>query len=281
MYLPKFEYLGPKTIEEACSLLLKYQKEGVVFAGGTSILPSMKRKAITPRYLIGLSHIPNMDYIDSANGLKIGALTTIRSIEKSSLIQEKFSVLAEAARRMSTVQVRNMGTLGGNLCNFSPGVTMAPPLMVLGAKLKLVGSSGDRVIDIEEFFGGKTSGEILTEIQVPDPPPEAGMAFLKLPRKTAVDRPFVEVAALMALSNGGICSDVRIGLCAVAPTPIRARKAEALLQGKKIQPALIEEAARVASTEIMPRSKPEYRREVTRVLVKRALNQAQEKIVRR
>ena len=286
MRLPKFEYLRPKTIQEACSLLSQYGDKARVMAGGTDLLVKMKDRAVTPQYLIGLSGIPNLDYIEAdAEGLRIGTLATIKSIIDSSAIQERFRLLADTARKMATVQVRNMGTIAGNLCNAAPSADSAPPLICLGAKAKLVGPKGERVIALEEFFTGPgetvlKAGEILTEIQIPNQPAHTGGAYQKNSR-VAVDLAVVGVAALVTLEEkDGLCREARITLGAVAPTPIRAKKAEGVIKGKKIEDGLVEEAGRVASEEARPitdvRGSAYHRTEMVRVLTKRAIRQALE-----
>jgi CO/xanthine dehydrogenase FAD-binding subunit len=284
MRLPRFEYLGPKTIQEACSMLSEHGDKARVIAGGTDLLVIMKTKEVTPQYVIGLRSIPNMDYIRAdPKGLRIGALATLESLAESSVIRERFPFLADAAGKMATAQVRNMGTIGGNLCNAAPSADTAPSLICLGAMAKLAGPRGERVVPVEEFFAGpgKTvlkAGEILAEIQLPNQPAHTGGAYLKLSR-LAVDLAVVGVAALVALEGkGGTCKEARIALGAVAPTPIRAKKAEAVLQGKKINDGLIEEAGRIAAEEARPitdvRGSAFYRSEVIKVLTKRVIRQA-------
>jgi CO/xanthine dehydrogenase FAD-binding subunit len=284
MRLPRFEYLGPKTIQEACSMLSEHGDKARVIAGGTDLLVIMKTKEVTPEYVIGLRGIPNMDYIKAdAKGLRIGALATLESIAESSVIRERFPFLADAAGKMATAQVRNMGTIGGNLCNAAPSADTAPSLICLEAMVKLAGPRGERVVAVEKFFTGpgKTvlkDGEILTEIQLPNQPAHTGGTYLKLSR-LAVDLAVVGVAALVTLEGkGGTCSEARITLGAVAPTPVRAKKAERVLQGKKINNGLIEEAGRIAAEEARPitdvRGSVFYRSEIVKVLTKRAIRQA-------
>ncbi len=284
MTLPKFEYLSPKTIQEACSLLSQHGDKAQVIAGGTDLLVKMKGRLVTPGYVIGLKGIPKLDYIEAdASGLKIGALATIESILSSSGIQQRFPMLASAASRMATTQIRNMATVAGNLCNAAPSADSAPPLICLGAKVKLVSPEGERVVALEEFFTGPgetvlKAGEILAEIQVPQQPANTGGAYLKLSR-TSVDLAVVGVGALVTLQGKGeLCSEARIVLGAVAPTPLRAVKAEGVVKGKKIEDGLIEEVAGIASEEARPitdvRGSIYYRTEMVRVLTKRALRQA-------
>lgn len=287
MPLPRFEYLAPKTLPEACALLSQHREQAKVIAGGTDLLVKMKGREFTPQYIVGLKSISDLDYIsyDKDEGLRIGALATIGSIASSAVIREKFSFLADAADKMATVQVRNMGTIGGNLCNAAPSADLAPPLISLGAKAKLVSPQGERTIALEGYFTGPgetvlQTGEILAEIQVPNQPPHTGGAYLKGSR-TAVDLALVGVAALITLeSRDGICRDARIVLGAVAPTPIRARRAEGAIEGKKVEDSSIEEAAQSASEEARPisdvRSSAYYRTEMVKVLTKRAIRQALE-----
>lgn len=286
MRLPKFEYLDPKTIEEVCSLLSQHGDKARLIAGGTDLLIIMKHKEVTPEYLVGLKGIPNLDSIDAdAEGVRIGALATLRSIGDSAVVRERFPFLADIAGKMATHQIRNMGTIGGNICNAAPSADTAPSLICLGAKAKLVGPKKERIVAVEEFFTGPgetvlKAGEILTEIQVPNQPAHTGGAYLRLTR-LSVDLAVVGVAALVTLEGkGGLCKEARIALGAVAPTPIRAKKAEGVITGKKIEDGLIEEAAQIASEEARPitdvRGSAPYRTDIVRVLTKRAIGQALE-----
>lgn len=285
--LRHFEYLAPGTLEDAISMLAKYKERAKILAGGTDLLVSMKRGEINPECLIYLGGIPGTDYIryDRKEGLRIGALTTIRAIEKSPIIQQRYPILSEAAYTFGTIQVKNMATIGGNLCNASPAADMALPLLVLSAQVKAVGTDGERIIPIDGFFKGPgqsvlKSSEILLEIQVPPSPAKTGTAFLKIGR-TAEDLAKVGVAVSLAVEDD-VCHDVKISLGAVAPTPLRAKKAEEMLKGKKLDAELVERAAEVAADEIMPitdlRSTSDYRREVSKVLVRRALGKAMERL---
>jgi carbon-monoxide dehydrogenase medium subunit len=286
MRLPKFEYLSPQTIQEACSLLSQHGDKARLLAGGTDLLNVMKERVIKPEYIIGLRGISDLDYIESdADGIRMGALTTIADLGNSSVIQEKLPCLAAVPGKMATVQIRNMGTLGGNLCNAAPSADTAPILICLGARAKIVGTAGERVVDLEEFFTGPgetvlKEGEILAEIQVPDQPANTAGAYFKMSR-VAVDLAIVGVAAVVTLDGkGGSCSDAKIALGAVAPTPIRAKKAEAVIKGKKIDEGLIEEAGKIASEEASPiddvRGSAFYRTEIVNVFTKRAIRQALE-----
>lgn len=282
--LPRFDYLAPKTINEALSMLSQYKGEAKVIAGGTDLIPKLKRRQIeTPAYIIDLKGIPDLDYIqyDETGGLRFGVLTTIRAIETSPVIRERFRVLAQAASSMASIQVRNKGTIAGNICNAVPSADAAPALLTLQARLKIASQKGEKTVDIDDFFAGPnetilSDEELLTEIMVPDLPPKSRGIYLKLGPRKSMDLAIVGVAVVFVEENG-ICKDVRIALGAVAPTPMRVKKAEFLLIGKKLSDGLVDSAAQIASEESQPiddhRASSEYRREMVRVLTKRALNE--------
>jgi len=279
--LPRFNYSAPSTVEEACSLLSKHKSEAKILAGGTDLLVSMKKRKISPRYLIGIKAIPGLDYIQfDQDGLKIGALATLRSIASSPVVKDKFGLLAAACRKIGTPQVRNMATLAGNVCQAGPSQDGIPPLLVLEARLKLVSTRGQRIIPIDQFFKGPfqsalEDNELLTEIQIPTPPVRSGGCYRWATKITAIDETLVGVAVLIKSDPAGkLCEDVRIGLCSVAPSPIRARQAEELLRGRRVKDELVKQAAQVAAGETSPRSRADYRRCMTLLLVERALHEA-------
>jgi len=284
-HLPRFDHLESKTVEEACLLLSKYKGKAKVIAGGTDLLPAMRNREVTPAYIINVRSIPNLDYIHytDAEGLKIGALATLYDIESSPIIREKFPMVADAASKIGTPQVRNMGTIGGNLCNAAPSADTAPPLIGLEAKAKINGPNGERVIALEEFFIGPgenalQADEILTEIQIPNPPPHTRGVYLKLPARTMVDLAVVGVAVVVTLDDKErSIVDAKIVLGAVAPTPVRARQAEDIIRGKAISRELIEKAAEAAAGEAKPisdlRGSASYRKEMVNTLTKRAIRQ--------
>jgi carbon-monoxide dehydrogenase medium subunit len=283
--LPRFEYLAPKTIDEALSLLAQYKTRAKVIAGGTDVVPQLKRREIkAPQYIIDLKGIPGLDYIkyDEVGGLTIGALITIHAVEISSIIREKFSILFQAAQSMASPQVRNRGTIVGNICNAVPSADTATALLTLEAKLKLISQQGERMVNIEDFFTAPNQTvladeEILQEIQIPSLPPHAKGVYLKLTPRRAMDLAIVGVAVVVIAENG-LCNDIRIALGAVAPTPIRAKRAEGILKGQRFNEQVIEKAAQTAAEESKPiddhRASAEYRREMVKVLTRRAINQA-------
>jgi len=282
----RFNYLEPKSIEETVSLLVKYDGKAKVIAGGTDLLVQIRNKAIKPEYLIDIGGIPELDYInyDEKQGLSIGALTPIRALERSAELGQRYPVISQAASQLGSVAIRNMGTIGGNLCNAAPSAETAPALIGLSAKTRIVGPDGERVVPLEEFFTGPGStvlntGELLVEIQVPVPLSNTKGAYLKHSIRGTVDLAIVGIAAIITLElKGEVCKDIKIVLGAVAPTPMRARKAENVLRGKRIEEALIDRSAQVASGEARPisdvRASADYRKEMVKVFTRRAVKEA-------
>jgi len=279
-----FEYFAPKTLKEALTLVDKYGDDCKIIGGGQSLLILMRQGLVAPQYLISIKGLSELSYIkDTKEGLNIGALTTHRAIEKSPVIQKKFSVLAEMEQRLASIQTRNWGTIGGNLCHGEPAGDPAPVLIALKATLTTTSLKGERNTAVEDFSldyfeTALEPGELLTEIQVPAVPPHTGTAYTKF-NVIQSDLATVGVAVSITLgSSDGICQDIRIALGASAPTPMRAKQAEEVLRGKKITDNLLKKAGEVASTEAQPISdiaaSEEYRRELVRVLVARVGNEA-------
>jgi carbon-monoxide dehydrogenase medium subunit len=287
-----FEYFAPKTVEEALSLLSQYKGEVKIIAGGQSMLVIMRQGLIAPEYVVDIKGISALDYMtyDERLGLKIGALTTHRTIEKSPVIQKHFGVLSEMERNLATIQTRNWGTIGGNLCHGDPAGDPVPVLTVLDAKLKLKSLSGERIVAMEGFSKDILEvdlepDEMLIEIQVPVPRSHTGVAHEKLMVMQG-DAGIVGAAVSITLKPGnGLCEDARIVLSNAASIPLRAKEAETCLIGKKINGDLLTEAGEVASKEASPPSdvhgSEEYRREMIKVFVKRAANKALEKARKR
>jgi CO/xanthine dehydrogenase FAD-binding subunit len=279
-----FERLAPKTLKEALSLLGEYKDDCKVIAGGQSLLILMRQGLVAPKYLVDIKGLSELSYIkDDKEGLKIGALTTHRAIEKSPVIKKKFAVLAEMEQRLASIQTRNWGTIGGNICHADPAGDPIPVLIALNATLTITGSKGERNLPVADFSRDYFEtvlepGELLTEIQVPALPPRTGVAYTKF-NVIESDLATTSVGVSVTLGAGdGVCQDIRIALGASAPTPMRAKKAEAVLKGKKITDALLKEAGEVASTEAEPISdiyaSADYRRELVKVLVARVAKEA-------
>ncbi|HJX03947.1 MAG TPA: xanthine dehydrogenase family protein subunit M [Dehalococcoidia bacterium] len=281
--LPSFNYLHPGTLREALRMLSEYGGKARILAGGTDIFPKVKRReAKVPGYLVDLKGIPNLNYIKhNRRGLKIGALTTISDIETSLLVKSSYAVLHQAVSSMASIQIRNKGTLAGNICNAVPSADCAPALLVLEAKLKLVKHGSAREVPVSSFFKGPnktvmTREEILTEIRIPLPPDNCRAIYIKLSPRHSMDLAVVGVAVLIDYIEGKI-KKARIALGAVSPTPMRAKKAEKFLQGCELTLDIIAEAAKIASAETRPiddhRASAEYRREMVAVLLRRAISQ--------
>lgn len=277
------DYFEPKTVGEAVSLLAKYGEEAKVIAGGTDMLVDMKFKE-EPGCLINIKKIPGLSGIqENGGGLRIGALTTIREIETSAVVRQRLAVLWEAAHQFASLQIRNTATIGGNICRASPSGETLAPLLVLEARGKCVFADGEKSEPFGSLFlgPGKTSfgaKGLLTEIEVPYPAAGSQGVYLKHAVRGAMDIAMVGVAVLLTPDAGkSAIQEVRIGLGAVAPTPIRAAKTEALLRGKPLTAALLKEAAALAAAESSPisdqRSSAENRRWIVEAFTRRGLEQ--------
>jgi carbon-monoxide dehydrogenase medium subunit len=277
------DYFEPKTVSEALSLLAKYGDQAKVIAGGTDVMVDIKYKE-EPGCLVNIKKIPGLSGIQENGGtLRIGALTTIRALETSPLVRDKLPALWESSHQFASLQIRNTATIGGNICRASPSGETLTPLLVLEATGKLVFSDGEKTEPFQSFFQGpgKTSlgaKGLLTEIEVPCAAAGSRSVYLKHAVRGAMDIAVVGVAILItpdAVKNR--LQEVRIGLGAVAPTPLRATRTEALLRGQPLTAALLKEAGAMAATESSPigdqRSSAEYRRWIVEALTRRGLEQ--------
>ena len=282
--MENFEYFEPKSLKEVVTLLAEFKNEAKLLAGGTDLIGTLKSGRVKPKYLINLKKIRGLNRIgfNHKEGLKVGALVTWTEILSSPAIARFYPLLREGASVIGCSQIRNMGTIGGNICHASPAADSAPVLMVYEAKCLISKQGRDRIIDIEDIFGGvqKISlkpGEILTEIRLPPPDPGFRGCYLKLSPRKAMDLPIVGVGVLVRAENGTF-QDVRIALGAVASTPIRARKAEKLLPGKPLKEEWIHRAAKEAAAECKPiddlRASAEYRRGLVQELTFRAISRS-------
>ncbi len=283
MIPPTFDYYAPTTVNEAIGLLKQHGPEAKILSGGMSLIPLMKLRLAAPHTLIDINRISGLGTIKEADGfLRIGALTREADLEKSDLLQSKYPILLDTASVIADPLVRNMATIGGNLAHGDPANDHPATMLALEADLVVTGPKGERKIPITDFFTGLfetalSSDEILTEIRIPIPPPRSGGAYFKLERKVG-DFATAGVAVQMTLGKGDVCERVGIGLTNVGATPIKARKAEDSLKGKKLDPGTIKRAAQLASDESQPtadlRGTEEYKKDLVRVLAIRALNQA-------
>jgi len=279
-----FDLYDPKTVEEACSLLSKFKGRARALAGGTDLLVEMKTGRMNPSAVVNLKRIRGLDKIsfNRESGLRIGALVTWTQILDSKPITTHYPLLRRAAETMGSFQVRNVATLCGNICHGSPAANGPIPLLVYEAECIIQSLNSQRNMPIEKMLVGVqknslTSGEVLTEIRIPLPPPKTGGSFYKFSLRKAMDLATVGVGALIGTRKGAF-ETVRIALGAVAPKPFRARKTEKVLIGKPAEDQLIWEAAGVAAQECSPisdiRASREYRIELVKELTFRAIKES-------
>jgi CO/xanthine dehydrogenase FAD-binding subunit len=281
----RFDYHQPASVDEAITLLAHYGEEGRVLAGGTVLLPDMEKEPPHAAHLISLDAVQGLNGIRNGDGWIIGAFTTLGALEDvPAFLSAPTAALAEATKAVAGRQVRNMATVGGNLCAAKPGADMVLPLLCLDARLALVGLEGQREAPLDGFLldTGRVAlrpAEILTQIHLPPSPPRSGSAFFKVMRRHAMDCSIVAVAARITLSpDGEHCEEVRIAIGAAAPVPFRAREAEKYLEGYPLTVERVEEAAQAAEASTRPvsdvRATAHYRRMLVRGLVRRAIQEA-------
>ena len=286
MIPPSFEYLRPKTIPEAIAFLQQYGDDAKILSGGQSLIPMMKLRLARPSYLVDINRIAGLSHIKEEGGfLKIGGLTREAELEASPVVRAKYPIIIDTAHVIADPQVRNLATVGGNLAHGDPANDHPATMLALGAQIVATGPKGERVIPVEDFFLSLFStalqhDEILTEICIPIPPPRSGGAYFKLERKVG-DFATAAVAAQLTLDGNGACQKVGIGLTNVGPTPIKARKAEDFLRGKKLDGSTIAQAGQLAADESEPsadlRGPVEYKKSLVKELTKRALTRAMER----
>jgi carbon-monoxide dehydrogenase medium subunit len=286
MIPPSFEYARPATISDAIALLQKHGDDAKVLSGGQSLIPMMKLRLARPAWVIDINAIPGLAGIKEEDSyLKIGGLAREADIEASDLIRTKYPIIRDTARVIADPLVRNLATAGGNLAHGDPANDHPATMLALGAQIVATGPRGVRVIPIDSFFVSIFTtalelAEILTEIRIPIPPPTSGGAYYKLERKVG-DFATAGVAAQVTVDKSGACQRAGIGLTNVGPTPLRARKAEDSLRGKKLDNAAIGQAAALAAAESQPssdlRGPAEYKRGLVEELTRRALARALER----
>lgn len=281
----RFEYHSPKSLGEALALLAKHGSEARILAGGTDLLVDMKQRLIEPKHLIDIKRIPELRLLrEDPGGFMIGSAVKLRELERSEAIKERLPLLHEAISTMGSVQVRNMATIGGNLCRASPSADASVALLALDAEAQITGPEETRRVPLEGFFLGPRAtilgqDEILTGVYVPHPPEGAGSSFIKVGR-TSLDLAIVNIAVVLGLRGGSI-DHCRIAMGAVAPKPIRLRKVEEFLLGRELTSGVLEEAAGMVEASINPitdiRATADYRREASKALLRDALRTAMER----
>lgn len=279
--MKKFDYHMPESLKEAYGLMEKHQGKARYIAGGTDVIVRMKMRALEPDALVSLRHIDELRGIHWNGGLRLGSMTLFRDIERDAEIFRAYPALAQAVRVLANPQVRNVATIGGNLANAAPSADCAPPLLVLEAVLTLEGPGGSREVPLEDFFKGPGQtcmepSEVLKSISIPGMKQGTGTAFLKTGRVTQ-DIALINAAALVIM-DGAVCTTCRLAAGAVAPVPLRLKKAEQAVEGQKITPDLLERIKGLVEEGVSPitdvRSTESYRRVMSGVLAKRALAQA-------
>lgn len=279
--MKKFRYFQPRDLNEAFSITEEFEGKARYIAGGTDVLVRMKQRGLSPEALVSLRGIEALNDIQAEGDLTVGSMVLLRDLERDEGISSDYPALSEAVRQLANPQVRNVATIGGNLCNAAPSADCAPPLIVMEARLLLEGPDGQREVPIAEFFKGPGETclkprEILRSIRIPKVQSSAGMAFLKVGRVTQ-DLAVVNAAALLVM-EGTACLRCRLAVGAVAPVPLRLTKVEEMIKGEEIGPDLLKEVERLVQREVKPitdvRSSEEYRREIAGVLVRRAIKQA-------
>jgi len=280
--LPRFRVHRPKSLDEALKLLATLEKAKPI-AGGTDLIPLMREVEVEVEHLIDLGGIGELRFIEEGDGyIRIGATTTLSDLVDSTLIASKAPALWEAASSMGSVQIRNRGTIGGNLCNASPAADLGPPLIALGAEAEIRSVDKARWIPVEEVFAGPkvnslAGDELLTSVRFKIPPRGAGSAFEKIGRRRGMTLALVNAAAYIELEDE-TCRSARIALGAVAEKPLRLREAEGRLMGERVNEELIEEVSELCSKLVRPiddvRASAWYRREMSRVLSRKALLRA-------
>ncbi len=284
-----FTYLKPGTLQEAMSMLSEHEDECKIICGGQSLLIVMRQGLLVTDYLIDIKALKELSYItfDEKEGFKIGATTTHRMIETSEMIKKRCPVLVDVERRLASIQVRNWGTIAGNLAHGDSSGDLAPTLIALDAKIKLASSKGSRVVPLEEFYTGLfetalKKDELVTEVQIPPLRAGTAVAYKKF-NLIENDQAIVGVAAAVTVDQGGACKDARVVLSNAGITPIRAKSAEKILIGKKRAGALLVKARDAASSDADPVSdihaSEEYRRHLIKVLTERMVKQAWDQAV--
>lgn len=282
MMPPAFEYFAPTGIDEVVELLTKYEGEAKILAGGQSIIPLLKSRISSIPYLVSLSKVKGLSYIEEDdNGVRIGAMTVDSDIETSGFIKKEFPVLYDAMSVIADPLVRNVGTIGGNLAHADPANDLPAVMLALGATFRVHGPNGDREISVDDFFidtftTALEQNEILTEIFVPFGTGKTGSSYMKF-KKGTWNFSVAGVAAQLSL-EGKTCADARIAMTSVSPKSQRAVKAEEFLRGKELNETVIREAAKLVASESEPSDdsygSTEYKKEILRRITVDALETA-------
>jgi CO/xanthine dehydrogenase FAD-binding subunit len=283
---PRFDYLSPRSIDEALGVLARHGDEAKVLAGGQSLVPLLSFRLVRPAYLVDLNDVGGLAGIRLDDGhLAIGAMTRQRAVETSPLVRERCPLLAEAMPQIGHVQIRNRGTIGGSLAHADPASELPAVVAALDGELVLRSTRGQRVLKPEQFFVSYLTtaaepDELLVEVRMPVTPPRTGSAFLEVSRRHG-DFALVGVAATVTLDEAGVCTAAAIALTGVGPVPIIARDAARALVGDRLAPDAFDVAGRRVAERVQPDSdlhaSSDYRRQLASVLTRRALGSAAER----
>ncbi len=285
-----FDYREPDTLEEALALLRDHGEEGKILAGGTALVIMLKQRLVRPATIISLRRVRSLEHSEAVNSeVRLGALMTHRAVEIAPLLRERIPVLADTYRRVATIRIRNMATVGGALAHADPNQDPLVTLMALDARVRLASTAGTREVELDEFFKDYYEtvlrpDELVTDVLVPVPRPSTGSVYLKFLPRTADDYATVGVATTVRLDPAtGLCQDCRIAMGCVGSTPLRAREAEALVNGQRLTPELAREVGVVAQRLTDPisdtRGSAEYKRAMAGVFVRRALEEAWQRAI--
>jgi carbon-monoxide dehydrogenase medium subunit len=282
----RFDLALPTSVDDCLRMLAEHGPEARLLAGGTDLLPQLRNGVLRPRWVVDLSGVARLRVLEAADGgLRVGAAVTARELEQHPGVRSGYQALAESGALVGSVQVRNLATLGGNLCNAAPSADMAAPLLALDAEAVIVGPRGERRVPLAGFFLGPRRtvldrGELLVELVVPAPGPRSGGSYLRHTPRRELDIAVVGVASQLTLADG-VCTKARIALAAVAPVPLRAIPAEQALEGRPVTAERIAQAAELAVGTARPiadqRGSAEFRRHLVRVLTRRTLGLALER----
>ncbi|MBI4607602.1 MAG: xanthine dehydrogenase family protein subunit M [Candidatus Rokubacteria bacterium] len=277
---PRFDYLVPRTQDEALAMLAEHGERAKLLAGGQSLIPLLNFRLVQPEALVDINRIADLAYVRERNGgLAVGALTRQHALERSETVRRRLPILAEACRLIGHLPIRHRGTVGGNLAHADPASELPAVMLALDAEFVVVAKGARRMLAARDFFTGVLStalrpGELLAEIRLPGLPPRTGAAFVEMARR-AGDFALVGVAALLTLDAAGRCQQARLALCGVGPTPIRASEAERVLIGEAPRGAALEAAAERAVAATDPPSdihgSAEFRRKLARYFTRQAL----------
>jgi CO/xanthine dehydrogenase FAD-binding subunit len=291
-----FAYHAPRSLAEAVQILSREGAGGKVLAGGTDLLIQIKERGFVPRYVVSLRDVPEVHQVtyDATSGLRIGAGARLSEVAAHPVVQERYPILVQGASLVGSLQIQNLGTVVGNLCNAAPSADCAPPLVALGASVRIASPGGatgeagsqagwpggERVVPLEEFFTGPgrtvlAPEELVVEVLVPPLGPRSGGAYERFTPRQEMDIAVVGVGSVVSLGEGDRCQGARICLGAVAPTPERARDAERLLEGQELTPQLVAQAGAAAAAQARPisdqRGSATYRTRLVEVLTRRTL----------